>query len=123
MERKPVFNCRTSQMSDEMYKHVEKRLKQMQDKSFRAYAFELIERDMNEDKDKKTMYELMQEMKAQMEKEFKELSKKIDQKRFDVANDQQALHFEEKEKQDIKEGDLATDEVTGSIDEEYDIDF
>ncbi|CAK6481406.1 hypothetical protein ACPOM7_17435 [Peribacillus castrilensis] len=121
MERKPVFNCRTSQMSDEMYNYVEKRLKQMPDKSFRSYAFELIERDMNEDKDKKTMYDLMKEMKAQMEREFKELSKKIDQKIFAVANEQQAIQFQEK--QDIKEGDLATEEVTGSIDEEYDIDF
>ncbi|MBD7939639.1 hypothetical protein H9655_21585 [Cytobacillus sp. Sa5YUA1] len=121
-KRKPVFNCRTSQMSDEMYEHVEKRIKKTPDKSFRAYAFELIERDMNEKNEKKEMqnlYNLLQEMQNQMKEEFSYLHKKIDQKSF--SPDNQDIHFQEKT--DLKEGDLITDEVTGSIDEEYDMDF
>jgi hypothetical protein len=108
-------------MTDEMYQHVEKSIQEMPDKSFRAYAFKLIEQDMRNLENEGTMYDLIKEMKEQMEKGFHTLYDKIENKSFVAADKPQDITFDGK--QDIKEGELVTSDVTGAIEEDYDNDF
>lgn len=123
-KRVPLFNVRTTQMSDEMYKFVIEKISEMG--NFREYAFQLIERDMqekqleqeNREKDCHVHDELIA-LKEEMKKEFRDLRKKIDQRSLYVEH----KTAESKPTETIEEGQLITDNITGTIDEEYDYDF
>ncbi|MBU2661806.1 MULTISPECIES: hypothetical protein [Bacillus] len=124
-KRVPLFNVRTTQMSDEMYKFV---IEQVNEKgNFREYAFQLIERDMqekqveqqNREKDRHVHDELIA-LKEEMKKEFRDLRKKIDQGSIYVEH---KTAGPKKTSETIEEGQLITENITGTIDEEYDYDF
>ncbi|MCY9145434.1 hypothetical protein [Bacillus sp. T9C1] len=123
-KRVPLFNVRTTQMSDEMYKFVIEKISEMG--NFREYAFQLIERDMqekqleqeNREKDRHVHDELIA-LKEEIKKEFRDLRKKIDQRSLYVEH----KTAESKHTETIEEGQLITDNITGTIDEEYDYDF
>lgn len=124
-KRVPLFNVRTTQMSDEMYKFV---IEQVNEKgNFREYAFQLIERDMqekqveqqNREKDRHVHDELIA-LKEEMKKEFRDLRKKIDQGSIYVEH---KTADPKKTSETIEEGQLITENITGTIDEEYDYDF
>ncbi|MEK4448653.1 hypothetical protein N1I81_22725 [Bacillus sp. FSL M8-0052] len=124
--RQPILNVRTTQMSNEMYNHVMQRIKETPGKTFREYAFKLIERDMlekqkereNKEKDLHVL-DMFISLTDTMKEEFRRLNKKIDQKSFSGGP---AANTESKTS-DVEEGLLITEKIKGSIDEEYDLDF
>ncbi|MEE3607356.1 hypothetical protein [Bacillus altitudinis] len=127
--KKPILNVRTDKMTDEMYNHVVQRIDQTQSKTFREYAFELIQKDMMdkqkflEDKEKdKHVLDLVHELQIEMKREFRDLRKKVDQKTF-ISSDSPHGHSNDSPPREIKEGILADEEVIGSIEEDYDVDF
>ncbi|MEQ6001490.1 hypothetical protein U2I83_18615 [Bacillus amyloliquefaciens] len=122
-ERKPVLNLRTTQMSDEMYDFIMKQ--STKEGGFREYAFKLIEKDMQEQKETllnkekdRHVYDELHSLKEMVLEEFRDLRKKLSQKTF---------YSEPPEKKTasdtIEEGQLITEKITGTIDEEYDHDF
>ncbi|MEC1666368.1 hypothetical protein [Bacillus mojavensis] len=124
-KRVPLFNVRTTQMSDEMYNFV---IEQVSEKgNFREYAFQLIERDMqqqkneqqNREKDRHVHDELLA-MREEMKKEFRDLRKKIDQGSIYV---ERKTPETKPTSETIEEGQLITEKITGTIEEEYDYDF
>ncbi|GED04284.1 hypothetical protein BAT02nite_39280 [Bacillus atrophaeus] len=124
-KRVPLFNVRTTQMSDEMYNFV---IEQVSEKgNFREYAFQLIERDMqqqkneqqNREKDRHVHDELIA-MREEMKKEFRDLRKKIDQGSIYVEHKTPET---KPTSETIEEGQLITEKITGTIEEEYDYDF
>lgn len=122
-ERKPVLNLRTTQMSDEMYDFIMKQ--STKEGGFREYAFKLIEKDMQEQKEKlqnkekdRHVYDELHSLKEVVLEEFRDLRKKLSQKTFysDPPGKKTASDT-------IEEGQLITEKITGTIDEEYDHDF
>ncbi|KLV14969.1 hypothetical protein NSS76_19355 [Bacillus sp. FSL R5-0654] len=127
--KKPILNVRTDKMTDEMYNHVVQRIDETESKTFREYAFELIQKDMMdkqkslEDKEKdKHVLDLVHELQIEMKREFRDLRKKVDQKTL-ISSDLSHGHTNDSTPREIKEGILADEEVIGSIEEDYDVDF
>ncbi|TCP24455.1 hypothetical protein EV207_12515 [Scopulibacillus darangshiensis] len=133
-DRSPVFNVRTTKMSDGMYAFVEKRIQEMPQKTFREYAFQLIERDIASEKEielgkekNRHVYDELLDLRHKMENEFKQLNKKIEGK-LTLAKPNTLAAHQKDAKDNIsplaeKEGQLVSDEITGTIDEDYNIDF
>ncbi|MGG3718798.1 hypothetical protein ABET08_00910 [Bacillus subtilis] len=130
-KRIPLFNVRTTQMSDEMYDFVLEQIstfsKGKSKGTFKEYAFQLIERDMqqqkeeqqNREKDRHVHDELIA-MREEMKKEFRDLRKKIDQGSIYVEH---KTADPKSASETIEEGQLITERITGTIEEEYDYDF
>lgn len=126
-ERVKLWNVRTTKMTDEMYNFVLDRISKTSEGTFREYVFQLIERDMqqqkeeqqNREKDRHVHDELIA-IREEMKKEFRDLRKKIDQGSIYVehktADPKTASGI-------IEEGPLITEKITGTIEEEYDYDF
>lgn len=126
-ERVKLWNVRTTKMTDEMYNFVLDQISKTSEGTFREYAFQLIERDMqqqkseqqNKEKDRHVHDELIA-MREEMKKEFRDLRKKIDQGSIYVEH----KTADPKTASDtIEEGQLITEKITGTIEEEYDYDF
>ncbi|MGE1145680.1 hypothetical protein [Bacillus pumilus] len=127
--KKPILNVRTDKMTDEMYNHVVQRIDETQSKTFREYAFELIQKDMMdkqkslEDKEKdKHVLDAVHQLQIDMRREFRDLRKKVDQKTL-ISSDLSHGHTNDNTPREIKEGLLADEEVIGSIEEDYNVDF
>jgi hypothetical protein len=129
IERTPLFNVRTTQMSDEMYEHVLKRLEKHG--TFREYAFHLIHTDMlqeeqnqiNKEKDKHVA-DALADLKWEMANQFRHLNRKIEQNTLNGYSHVHNSIENKEEKSGIKEGQLVKNVLpTGEIDEDYDIDF
>ncbi|CAI6329873.1 hypothetical protein [Bacillus subtilis] len=127
-ERIPNFNVRTGKMSPQMYDHVIERINGMPEKTWREYVFYLIEKDMAEKQRKEEnkekdlhVHDQLIALKEDMDKQFRELRKTINQKTFygepTAADEQSNKEFK------VEEGLLVTDKITGTIDEEWDNDF
>ncbi|SEO08048.1 hypothetical protein SAMN04489762_3436 [Terribacillus saccharophilus] len=130
-ERTPLFNVRTTQMTDEMYDYVLKRLEEHG--TFREYAFHLIQNEMkqeeqsqiNKEKDKH-VYDALIELKHGMDSQFRHLNRKIEQKNFnlpfDVSDD--SSNKKNEENFGTREGQLVRNSPpTGEINEDFDMDF
>lgn len=118
-KRTPIFNVRTTQMTDEMYKHVENRLEHFE--TFREYAFYLIEKEMEQSNKDLHLHDVVLKLQAEMQKGFKDLSKQIDEKTVSISSaDTQHLTFNEAD--EVKEGisEEVNVEVTGELDEDID---
>ncbi|MCY7854975.1 hypothetical protein [Bacillus spizizenii] len=126
-ERVKLWNVRTTKMTDEMYNFVLDRISKTSEGTFREYAFQLIERDMqqqkneqhNREKDRHVHDELIA-MREEMKKEFRDLRKKIDQGSIYVEH---KTADPKTASETIEEGQLITEKITGTIEEEYDYDF
>ncbi|MEC0285524.1 hypothetical protein [Bacillus subtilis] len=126
-ERVKLWNVRTTKMTDEMYNFVLDRISKTSEGTFREYAFQLIERDMqqqkneqqNREKDRHVHDELIA-MREEMKKEFRDLRKKIDQGSIYVEHKTPET---KPASETIEEGQLITEKITGTIEEEYDYDF
>lgn len=125
--RRQLLNLRTTQMTEKMYQHVEKRIADMPGKTFREYAFLLIEKDMLQEKEKSIasdknlhVYDELLNLRDEMERQFNQLNRKMDDKTLFYSEEQMPF---KKPIKDIKEGHIASEEITGSIDEEFDLDF
>lgn len=126
-ERVKLWNVRTTKMTDEMYNFVLDRISKTSEGTFREYAFQLIEKDMqqqkneqkNREKDRHVHDELIA-MREEMQKEFRDLRKKIDQGSIYVEH---KTADPKTASETIEEGQLITEKITGTIEEEYDYDF
>ncbi|CUB45666.1 MULTISPECIES: hypothetical protein [Bacillaceae] len=126
-ERVKLWNVRTTKMTDEMYNFVLDRISKTSEGTFREYAFQLIERDMqqqkneqkNREKDRHVHDELIA-LREEMTKEFRDLRKKIDQGSIYVEH---KTADPKTASETIEEGQLITEKITGTIEEEYDYDF
>ncbi|AVI31061.1 hypothetical protein ACJGE4_20685 (plasmid) [Bacillus velezensis] len=126
-ERVKLWNVRTTKMTDEMYNFVLDRISKTSEGTFREYAFQLIERDMqqqkneqkNKEKDRHVHDELIA-LREEMTKEFRDLRKKIDQGSIYVEH---KTADPKTASETIEEGQLITEKITGTIEEEYDYDF
>ncbi|MEK4688127.1 hypothetical protein NSQ76_20565 [Bacillus sp. FSL M8-0256] len=128
-EKVKMFICRTTKMSDEMYNHVTKRIQDFdsgQHKgTFREYAFYLIQKEMDEIKKGKTekekdphVLDVLLELKNTVNKEFRRIGQKIDQKTIIGDTTSPA-----KKSTNLTEGIILDDVVTGEIDEPIDNDY
>lgn len=125
--RKPFFSFRTTKMSDEMYDHVLKKIKQTKSETFLEYAFKLIEEDMKDDNNYNALSpEIVNEIRAvkdEMDKRFNQLNDKLDKNTL-VYSEGEKFEFSQLTQNEVEEGEIIPDqEVTGTIEEDIDVDF
>ncbi|MES5398161.1 hypothetical protein ABU952_18865 [Bacillus amyloliquefaciens] len=125
-ERVKLWNVRSTRMTDEMYDFVIDRISKTREGTFREYVFQLIERDMQQQKEEQQnrekdrhVHDQLIAMREEMMKEFRDLRKKIDQGSIYVEH----KTADPKTSETIEEGQLITEKITGTIEEEYDYDF
>ncbi|KDN91361.1 hypothetical protein MF621_004185 (plasmid) [Bacillus velezensis] len=126
-ERVKLWNVRTTKMTDEMYNFVLDRISKTSEGTFREYAFQLIERDMQQQKNEQKnrekerhVHDELIALREEMTKEFRDLRKKIDQGSIYVEH---KTADPKTASETIEEGQLITEKITGTIEEEYDYDF
>ncbi|MBH0167251.1 hypothetical protein IHV12_20210 [Fictibacillus sp. 7GRE50] len=118
MKRKATFAIRTDHMSERVYNCFETKSK---NRELKDYLISLVERDLNGTLPDQSLAGSISEMKREMHEHFKDLAKRIENINLSTS---QNFSKEYESKDEVIEGQvISTEEIKGSIDETYDLDF
>ncbi|MBH0158674.1 hypothetical protein IHV10_20025 [Fictibacillus sp. 5RED26] len=118
MKRKATFAIRTDHMSDRVYNCFETKSR---NRELKDYLISLVERDLNGTLPDQSLAGSISEMKREMHEHFKDLAKKIEN--INVSSSQNFSKEYQSENEVIEGQVITTEDIKGTIDETYDLDF